>query len=67
MTRRDLLEGNVDLIKKASEILAGKQVKQLEALISDENDSLKIETSFQSEFLELISMWIIDLFFLKML
>ena len=27
MTRRDLLEEDVDLIKKASEILAGKQVK----------------------------------------
>ena len=43
MTRRDVLEGDIDLIKKASEILAGKQVKQLEVLISDENDSLKIE------------------------
>ena len=29
MTRRDVLEGDIDLIKKASEILAGKQVKQL--------------------------------------
>jgi C-terminal processing protease CtpA/Prc len=43
MTKRDLLEENVDLIKKASEILAGKQVRQLEALISDQNDALKIE------------------------
>jgi hypothetical protein len=43
MTRRDLLEENVGLIKKASEILAGKQVKLLEAVISDQNDSLTIE------------------------
>jgi hypothetical protein len=43
MTKRDLLEENVDLIKKASEILAGKPVRQLEALISDQNDALKIE------------------------
>jgi C-terminal processing protease CtpA/Prc len=43
MTRRDLLEENVGLIKKASEILSGKQVKLLEAVISDQNDSLTIE------------------------
>jgi C-terminal processing protease CtpA/Prc len=43
MTRKDVLEGDIDLIKKASEILAGKQVIQLGVLISDENDSLKIE------------------------
>ena len=43
MTRRDVLEGDIDLIKKASEILAGKRVRQLDVKISDENDSLKIE------------------------
>jgi C-terminal processing protease CtpA/Prc len=43
MTRGDLLDGNVDLIKKASEILAKKPVRQLEAQISDQTDSLEIE------------------------
>ena len=38
-----MLEGNIDLIKKASEILAGKQIKQLEAVISEQNGSLNIE------------------------
>jgi C-terminal processing protease CtpA/Prc len=36
MSRRDLLEENVDLIKKASEILAGMPVRQLEAALSDQ-------------------------------
>jgi C-terminal processing protease CtpA/Prc len=42
MSRRDLLEENVDLIKKASEILAGMPVRQLEATLSDQGGSLQI-------------------------
>jgi hypothetical protein len=50
MTRRDVLDENndgkedlTDLIKKASEILAGKRVRQLDVTTSNESDSLKIE------------------------
>jgi hypothetical protein len=44
MSRRDLLEENVDLIKKASEILAGMPVRQLEAVLSDQGStSLQID------------------------
>jgi C-terminal processing protease CtpA/Prc len=43
MTREDLLNRNVDLIKRASEILASKPVRQLEAVISDRTGSLEIE------------------------
>ena len=34
LTRRDLLERNVDLYKKASEILAGMPIIQLDAVLS---------------------------------
>jgi C-terminal processing protease CtpA/Prc len=43
MTRRDLLEGNVDLINKAVEMLARQQVRQLDAVISDHSTSLQVE------------------------
>jgi C-terminal processing protease CtpA/Prc len=43
MTGRDLLEDNADLIKKASEILAEIPVRQLDAMISNQADSLEIE------------------------
>lgn len=43
MTRADLLNDNVDLIKRASEILAKKPVRRLEAAISNQNGSLEIQ------------------------
>ena len=43
MTRRDLLEDNVDLIKEASNILADMPVRQLDAVLSDQADVLKID------------------------
>jgi len=43
MTRRDLLEKNTDLIKKASEILASMPSRKLNAILSNENNSLQIE------------------------
>ena len=45
MTRRDLLEGNVDLIKKAVEILASKPIRQLDVVISDHTSSMEVEVS----------------------
>lgn len=42
MTRRDLLERNVDLYKKASEILADMPVRRLDALLSSKAGSLEI-------------------------
>lgn len=43
MTSRDLLEENVDLIKKASEILADMPVRQLDAVLSEQAGSLEVE------------------------
>jgi hypothetical protein len=43
MTRRDLLEGNVDLINKAVEILATKPLRQLDVVISNHTTSLEVE------------------------
>ena len=43
MTSRDLLEENVDLIKKASEILADMPDRQLDAVLSKQADSLDVE------------------------
>jgi hypothetical protein len=43
MTLRDLLEGNIDLINKAVEMLANKPVRQLDAVISDHGNSLAVE------------------------
>lgn len=44
INRRDLLEENLDMIKKASDILATMPVRQLEVALSDqEGGSLKIE------------------------
>ena len=42
MTRRDLLERNVDLYKKATEILAGMPVRQLDAVLSNKAGSLEV-------------------------
>jgi hypothetical protein len=42
LTRRDLLERNVDLYKKASEILAGMPVRQLDAVLTSKAGSLEI-------------------------
>jgi Peptidase family S41 len=42
MTRRDLLERNIDLYKKASEILARMPVRQLDAVLSNKAGSLEI-------------------------
>jgi hypothetical protein len=43
MTRRDLLEENADLIKYASEILASMPVRQIDARLSNQADSLEFE------------------------
>jgi C-terminal processing protease CtpA/Prc len=42
-TRNDLLKENVDLIKKASEMLADMPVRQLDAVRSNQDGSLKID------------------------
>jgi C-terminal processing protease CtpA/Prc len=43
MTRADLLNDNVDLIKRASEILATKRVRRLEVVLSNQTSSLEIQ------------------------
>jgi C-terminal processing protease CtpA/Prc len=43
MTRADLLNNNVDLIKKASEILATKRVRRLDAMMSNQAGSMEIQ------------------------
>jgi hypothetical protein len=43
MTRADLLNDNVDLIKRAFEILATKRVRRLEAVLSNQTGSLEIQ------------------------
>jgi hypothetical protein len=42
MTLKDLLEGNVDLIKRATEILSGMPVRQLDVVMSNQDGSLGI-------------------------
>jgi C-terminal processing protease CtpA/Prc len=43
ITRRDLLEENADLIEKASEILAGLPIRQLDVVVFNKSGSLEIE------------------------
>ena len=43
MSRRDLLEGNEDLIKKGSEILASMPIRQLDVVLDHQAGSLGIE------------------------
>ena len=43
ITRRDLLEENADLIEKATEILAGLPVRQLDLVLFNKSGSLEIE------------------------
>ncbi len=43
MTYNDLLEGNADLISKASEILASKPVRQIDVVLTPQTNSLKID------------------------
>lgn len=43
MTRRDLLEKNTDLIKKASEILANMPVRQLDVVLTGQDNPLEIK------------------------
>ncbi|MDH3340198.1 MAG: S41 family peptidase [Nitrosopumilus sp.] len=43
MTRKDLLEGNVDLIKESSRILATMPKRQLDVVFYDQPDALEIE------------------------
>jgi hypothetical protein len=42
-TKRDLLEENADLIKKAAEILAGMPVRQLDTVLFNKDGSMEIE------------------------
>ena len=43
VTRRDLLEQNADLLKKACDILAGMPARQLDAQAVKQNNSLRVE------------------------
>lgn len=43
MTRKDLLEKNADLLKKASEILATMPIRQLDVVLLDQDGSMEID------------------------